>query len=303
MSTDLAGELYEGIADMVARSWRALGVPLAARPVESTIIDPEALIMLTAWLTGPSDARVHSGALAWSIRNHSLINAVRLDNMAAALPPEMASRFESFAATVNNEVSGSKWTRGVGDDIVPYGVVESKPLVPMDAEVPALLRIRLRSLAGANARSEALAVLLTAPAGQFTTAAVARDAYVAQPHARRALDALAVGGWVERWQVGRDNRYRISEQSRGAFGSVPTWVSWGDRIRILYSLLESARALDDMKPLAATVAVSELVEAQFDALHHSAISVPNWRNADSPEGIERITGWMRATASQLVEVS
>src|SRR5579871_4554200 len=80
--------------------WAELGVPGWTRRHQDWAIDPEPLILLTAFL-GENDARLRDECISWCVRNSWYISIARLRNLLKTSAPSLRARWGPFAATVN----------------------------------------------------------------------------------------------------------------------------------------------------------------------------------------------------------
>jgi len=79
-------ELRTRIRDLVMRQWWTLGVRARGMTVETNVIDPEALLLLTITV-GRGDPRFFDAMLCWLEINGEFINTQRLRNLALAADP------------------------------------------------------------------------------------------------------------------------------------------------------------------------------------------------------------------------
>jgi hypothetical protein len=291
MAASLVQEIREPLADMVWRCWRTLGAPAYAEPVRHSVIDPEALVVLTAWLSGAGDDRMRSVAAEWCRSNHALLSHVRFKKLAHSSDGELASEVAAFVALANGDAAD-------GRDIFKFAtrsVVEADPVLQIRIGDPALLRVRLRSLMGPTARAEALTFLIASPAGTGgeTSARLARAALFAQRHMREALNDLAYGGEL---------RYAVAEPSLTAFGPAPEWIDWTDRVVAAVAVTRAARALE-RKSIDGVGEVITLVGGVASELRSLSIALPDWYGADSVEGQQRLATWLRSAAGRVSAVS
>src|SRR5438105_10743511 len=101
MSTDsFSASIREHVLDLAWSLWAELGVSSWTRRHQQWAIDPEPLILFTAYVS-ESDRRLRDEAVDWCIRYGSYVSATRLRNLLKAAPPNQQLAFEMFAATVN----------------------------------------------------------------------------------------------------------------------------------------------------------------------------------------------------------
>lgn len=186
--------------------WIALGVD-AAGEADKAVVDPEALIAITAEL-GDADARLRDVSTDWCVAYGRYVNGSRLKQVVRELRTPQDAIGE-YVATVA-AAGGPTWpmaTRPRSD----Y-VVRGKARLET-ATSPPRLRIRLRAAFGVNARADVLAALLAAPETGRSIADLARLTRFTKPNVSSALDALILAGLVEAQVVG--NERRVSLRRKG----------------------------------------------------------------------------------------
>lgn len=247
MSISLADTARSAWLDLLWSSWRSLGVRASHARLTDVMIDPETLIIATAGLTMNRDARVRAHAMYWCIHNHRVISTARLKRLTLSMAPELTGPFRHFAATVN-ATAGTRWP---DDGVVPdvYDISEV-PEIPMASLDPALLKVRVRLLMGANARSEVMATCLANPDTHFELRMLETLTTFARRHLADPVADLARGGWLNHSILGNRHRYVCSERAREAFGTAG-WIDWPRRFELLASTIQVSEHLDEQNALAA----------------------------------------------------
>lgn len=168
--------------------WTELGVPGIERRHAHVAVDPEPLIVATPWLA-QADARLQHEALRWCAVHAERISASRLLALAKRAAPHVRNAFDEFASTLAAQ------TRVRWSAVAPKGgtqIDKAKSLPALPATRPALVRLRLRALAGVSARADVLAELL-AGAGGWVTAADLNHLGYSKRNIARVLTDLADG--------------------------------------------------------------------------------------------------------------
>jgi len=130
-------------------------------------IDPEPLILFTAWL-GDADPRLRDEAVDWCVQNWRHISKARLKNLLREQPDGVAEAFGEFAATVGTH-AGASWP----------GATHPRPYVPTGRSTlphldrPSLVWLRLRAMFGVGTRAEILRCFLAQNALAMSVAALA----------------------------------------------------------------------------------------------------------------------------------
>lgn len=140
------------VVDLGWSLWSELGVPGVVRHHAHVAIDPEPLIVFSPWLFR-DDARLQDEIVRWCVAHADRISASRLHGLLKTASPEVLSAFHDLATTLR--AHGVPWTKAK----TPGTPETTKPLA-LPTTRPALIRVRLRALAGVGARADVLAELL-----------------------------------------------------------------------------------------------------------------------------------------------
>ena len=140
---------------LAAGAWTELGVSGWNSTHSDWAIDPEPLILFTAWLAD-RDPRLRDEATDWCIRNWRHVSRARLRNLISH--DEGSEAWREYAGTVSAH-SGVKWPSS-GEPRV-YRVTGRSTLPPFSR--PSLAWLRLRATFGLGARSEILRCFLAQP--------------------------------------------------------------------------------------------------------------------------------------------
>jgi len=184
-------------------AWVELGVSGWGATHRNWTVDPEPLILFTAWL-GDRDARLRDEATDWCIRYADRVSKVRLKNLAKAQPRQVRAAFGEFAATVSKH-SGVTWPYA---DEIPrrYRPTGKSVLPPLDR--PSLAWLRLRALLGLGARTEVIRYFLSHEGATAGIAELAAWTGYTKRNVAEACDALAEAGELQVRTIG--NRFSFS---------------------------------------------------------------------------------------------
>lgn len=183
--------------------WVALGVD-AVGEIDDAVVDPEALIALTAEL-GDADARLRDVSTDWCVAFGRYVNGSRLRGVVGELQTP-ADLIGEFVATVA-AAGGPRWPMGTQ----PRPGYESRGKARLSsAGSRARLRIRLRAAFGVNARADILAALLSARSLEMNLADLARATRFSKLNVSSAVDALTLAGLIESRPVGNERRVRLA---------------------------------------------------------------------------------------------
>jgi hypothetical protein len=135
--------------------WSELGAPGVVRHHAHTAIDPEPLIVFSPWLFR-DDARLQEEVVRWCVAHADRISASRLQGLVKTASPDVSTAFQQLTTTLQSH--GVPWTKTAAMTATSTPAT-TKPLA-LPTTRPALIRLRLRALAGVGARADVLAELL-----------------------------------------------------------------------------------------------------------------------------------------------
>ena len=250
-------QMEEQSLDLVWSLWAELGVSGWRRSHTSHAIDPELLILFTAFL-GDADPRLRDESTDWCIAYGRYVSAARLKNLLARQTPAIQASFGETAATVNAN-SSLRWPGAT----TPRRFQRTGRSAIVDFRRPSLVVLRLRALFGVGARAEIVRAFVADPSLRPTAADLAGEAGYTKRHIAEALDALRMAGLLEAERRRNQLLYRTTSAQAliGLLGDVPScFPRWHSIFRILERLLEAARCAESLTPRARAVEAS-------DALH------------------------------------
>jgi DNA-binding transcriptional ArsR family regulator len=230
-------------------------------------IDPEPLILFTAWL-GDADPRLRDEATDWCIRNWRHISKARLKNLLRGQPDHVQRAFGELAATVNEHASTS-WPGALAPR--PFAVTGRSTRPALDR--PALSWLRLRAMFGVGARAEILRSFLSHDGGWTSVAGLAVATAYTKRNVAEECDALERAGVLSvrargnRFYYALARRYEL-EAFVGALPHVrPDWVAMLNVTRELVTLESMAAGTSaGTLPVHASNALRR-IERDLDALH------------------------------------
>ncbi|MEK7292225.1 MAG: hypothetical protein AAB088_02150 [Actinomycetota bacterium] len=220
-------------------AWTQLGVAGLTTTHSDWAVDPEPLVLFTAWL-GDSDPRLRDEATDWCVRNWRYLSRTRLKNLLRDQPDDVRLAFGEFAATAGKH-SGVVWPSAT--EARNFKVTGRSVLAPL--ERPSMAWVRLRAMFGVSARSEILRYLLS----QTGAASIARLAAVTSYTKRNVADecetlqragVLSVRSTGNRLYYSLANRLALEAFVGELPSNRPDWTSILRITRELVALEESA---------------------------------------------------------------
>lgn len=266
--TDFKNEYRDRLLEILWRQWTTLGVSGYGETWKGSVIDPEALLLISCTILR-YDARLFDAVLEWLRINGRFVNVQRIKRMLKVEIFVGEAVFRALAATIKNSVNEAKWGRQaskkageLGEPEPLFFLKDGRPIPVVQQEDPLFLKygflrtpfkergvalrfrpeppsnllLRLRALLGVNARCEILAYLLLNDRG--SPRAMARDCYYFPATVSKALAEMSQSGYVVSQTEGRHRYYKlISDEWRDLLlGKAPPqpWVVWAR----LFSALE-----------------------------------------------------------------
>ncbi len=249
--------LEEAALDLAWSLWAELGVSGWQRRHRSHAIDPEHLILFTAFI-GDADPRLRDESTDWCITYGRSVSTARLKNLLAREMPAARLSFGATAATVN-AASGLRWPGATE----PRRFQRTNRSRVADFGRPSLVVLRLRALFGVGARAEIVRAFVADPAARLTASDLASDAGYTKRNIAESLDALRMAGLLEVAPRRNQLVYRLAAAKWLATlpGDMPLcFPAWRSVFRIIARTLETARRATTVGPGARAVEAA-------DALH------------------------------------
>ena len=148
------------LADFAWQSWTELGVPGWSDQPTEWVIDPEALILLTASL-GPGYPRLWLNALDWSVDHVNEVAVDRVRNLHKTWPE--LRHWTEFSGILAGHTK-DKWPSSG-----PPNPLELPHTSRLELGRPGALALQLRKGLGVSAHAEVIRVFLTYPEGTRLT--------------------------------------------------------------------------------------------------------------------------------------
>ena len=209
------------IVDLGWSLWSEFGVPGVVRNHAHVAIDPEPLIVFSPWLFR-DDARLQDEVVRWCVAHADRISASRLHGLLKATSPDVTAAFHTMATTLR--AHGVPWTKTKASEELE--TTTSKPLA-LPTTRPALIRLRLRAVAGVGARADVLAELL-GHRGRWLIASDLQHLGYSKRNVARVLGELADAGVVEARADKNAVGFRLSASTLSELvgGQKLAWPSW-----------------------------------------------------------------------------
>lgn len=272
----------QGVA-LASGAWTELGVSGWTSTHGGWAIDPEPLVLFTAWL-GDADPRLRDEATDWCIRNWRHISKTRLKNLLRQQPDDVKDAFGEFAATVGAH-AGVTWPAATH----PRRFTVTGRSSPPALERPSVAWLRLRAMFGVGARAEILRCFLARRGALHSVASLATTTGYTKRNIAEECDTLARAGVLS--VRTRGNRFYYSAARQTALetfvGEVaPLRPNWSAMLNIAREVVSLDRRADEAGPRTLAVHVRKalrLIEPDLDDLGIEAL----------PEGVVGVDLWPR----------
>ncbi|MGI8793257.1 MAG: winged helix-turn-helix domain-containing protein [Acidimicrobiales bacterium] len=270
-TTDPVATFSEHALTFASGAWTELGVSGWTTSHGDWAIDPEPLILFTAWL-GDRDPRLRDEATDWCIRNWRYISKARLRNLLRKQPHDVANAFGEFAATVG-ERTGVIWPGAT--EPRPYAVTGRSRLAPLRR--PSLAWIRLRAMFGVSARAEILRCLLSHDPGSMSVVRLASASGYTKRNVADECAALERAGVLSVRSTGNRFYYGLARRAQlesfvGDLPKIrPDWTAMLNIARELVKLEEGAEGFPTRTLPVHVRKVIRLIQGELDEL---GIDVP-----------------------------
>ncbi|MBK6732889.1 MAG: hypothetical protein IPG61_02135 [bacterium] len=110
-ATEFRDTVRDRLLGLLWRQWSAIGVAGYSESVETRIVDPEALLLLTLTV-GRYDARLYDAVLEWLDLNADYLNVQRLQNLAPSFGPHARAGLGAIAERLGRRSAVAlKWKK------------------------------------------------------------------------------------------------------------------------------------------------------------------------------------------------
>lgn len=246
---------------LASGAWTELGVSGWTSTHGNWAIDPEPLLLFTAWL-GDADPRLRDEATDWCVRNWRHLSKARLKNLLRHQPDEVKEAFGEFAATVGTH-AGITWP---GATEPRRFVVTGRSTLPA-LDHPSLVWLRLRFMFGVGARAEILRCFLSKSEGLMSVSALASATGYTKRNVAEECDTFERAGVLSMRAQGNRFYYALARRSEleafvgEAANNRPSWTAM---LNIARELVSVERRGDAQVPTLAVHARSVLRSIKDD---------------------------------------
>lgn len=276
----MANTLRKAALSVLWRQWRAVGGQTVAKGTAQSIVDPEALVLLSLAMAD-DEPRLVDVLHDWTRLNADLLSVQRLRNLAPAYPTATAEHLAWLARLVTLEVKDQRWRSlcaSASKAWDPEMRTNKRRAIRVRADSPATLALRLRLGFGVGAKADVLTFLIGTSGDGTTVRDIAGATGYTVAAVRRAAEDMADAGLLH-VTAEQPVKFRADagawSRVLGVGNEAPPWKHWQARFAFVAAFLaweENARA----KPVTAYVLGvkgRELLERHKPAFDRGRVAV------------------------------
>lgn len=253
-------------------AWSELGVSGWTSTHADWAVDPEPLILFTAWLAD-ADPRLRDESVDWCVQNWRHISKARLKNLLREQPDGVAEAFGEFAATVGAH-AGISWPGATHPrSYVPTG----RSTLP-NLDRPSLVWLRLRAMFGVGARAEILRCFLAQSGGAMSVAALAAATGYTKRNVAEECDTVQRAGVLSVRAQGNRFYYSLARRAelRAFVGNIPAVLpDWTAMLNVARALVALERRSQGTELTTLPVHVGMTLQTIRDDLDELGIETPS----------------------------
>jgi hypothetical protein len=186
----LAKRVGETALEVLWTQWASIGGLAAARDHAESIVDPEALLLLSIGFR-EQDRRLWDLVADWARVGSRYLSVQRIGNLLPAYPEVTEASLREFASLAHRLGKDHRWKKYAegATGVQPH---REKHLVDEPTwDMPSTLMLRLRLGVGVGIKADILTFLIGAEGSSITARSIAAAIHYTEPAVRRALEAMA----------------------------------------------------------------------------------------------------------------
>jgi len=281
----LARRLREAALDVIWRQWRAVGAQAAAGKRAHSMVDPEALILISVTLM-QVEPRLADLLNDWVALNSDLLSVQRMKNLKPGYPEAAGEGLSWLAGVALDRGKDARWrsflthtSQVAAARATPKSLRTNKTraIRPRFAS-PATLMLQLRLGFGVGAKADVLGYLLATEGARATVREIASATSYTVAAVRRAAEDMAAAQLIH-VSSGKPVDYRADRagwtEVLGLTQGPPAWRSWHHRFAFVAAFLAHAQGASthSTSPYAAGVKGRELLERHRSAFELDLVTV------------------------------
>ena len=278
MWTKAVERLRDAVTDAAWRQWRAIGAPATDGGRAHTLVDPEALLLLSLYLED-RERRLSRFVAWWAESGATLLSVQRTRNLLRTYhTAELKDRVAAFALLAWKKGNDARWRSLAGKALYPGARHKDSRAAPKVTD-PAALMLRLRVGIGVGIKADLLAFLLGQHGSRETVKDIAAATYYNSRAVRRAVDEMASARLVRSWGTAPAT-YSADVDAWSALLALgkgrPVWRHWHPVYCFTAGLLDwsSATATVQATPYLQSSRARDLVRQHTNAFELTGILLP-----------------------------
>ena len=226
----IADRVREAASTVAWRQWAALTSMAASETTARSMIDPEALVLITLTLSS-HEKRFWDVLTDWSMGGGRLLSVQRMKNLASTYPELTRSLLAEFAFFAHKSVGDQRWKSLHQGRITHQSATRGKRWdVEVDLLNDPVLMLRFRRGIGVNMRADVLTYLLAIRGESVSVRQVAEALRYTNAATRRAADDLACAQLIQVSSGAKPDTYAVDPKTwsrvLGLSGLPPRWLPW-----------------------------------------------------------------------------
>jgi hypothetical protein len=296
--------LRESLIEAIWIQWRSLGSLIDSERLAHTMVDPEALLLVSLTLRH-HERRLWDVLASWAKNGSNLFSLQRVKNLQESYPGLTKSRLAEFAHRARMEGNDFRWRSLAGVDSGPTArnqdLWEAYPVVWL----PTALVLRLRLGIGVGLVSDLLSFLISLRGDWVSTRQIAQAINYSVDSIRRVADEAASARMIESTQE-KPVQYRAKiEAWRNLLGTdngIPKWRYWHQVYSFAANVVIAGESGDwkGLSPYMQSTKLRDLVDDHQDTFVLNHIDYPSSREFIGEEYLpvfsalmENLTKWIK----------
>lgn len=272
-------QLEESTVDAIWIQWRSLGSFIESDRLAKSMVDPEALLLLSLTLRH-CERRLGDILASWARGGSKLFSVQRVKNLLAGYPQITKDRLAEFAWRAKSEGSDFRWGNMAGPGPGPTARnLLSHETYPKTWE-PSALILRLRLAFGIGIVPDLLGFLLSLNGEWASTRLIANATGFSVYSLRRTADNMVASRLLESTQA-KPVEYRVRPEAwrnlLGIDSRPPAWLFWHQVYSFIASAISEIEAIEaaDLSPYLMGSRLRDIVESHEDAFILNRIEIPD----------------------------
>ena len=245
----LAKEIREATLLLLWRQWRAVGASVSNVGPANSIVDPEALLLMSLWMLD-HERRLSDVMASWVRANSQLVSIQRLRNLSPAFPATVTHRLSALAELAMRDAKDARWKSLRTKNGADLGQRETKArAIEVRLYSWATLVLQLRRGMGVGAKADVLAYVLgmnVIPPVWASVSTIAGAVTYTPASVRSVSDDLAGARFIRSLDTveGERNAQRLYSADATAWVQLlrispnqPGWINWKGHFLFIIDLL------------------------------------------------------------------